>query len=75
MVKLKDPPMAKNKPGPKPSDGVGRTALITIRSTPEWKASLERFAEFKRLTVADLIDHAIVAFAREEAFPEPIPKR
>lgn len=75
MVGLKDPPMAKKKPGPKPTEGVGRTSLTTIRSTPEWKAALEELAEFKRLTVADVIDHAIVAYARGEAFPKPIPKR
>jgi hypothetical protein len=49
--------------------------LITIRSTEEWKAWLERLAEYRRLTVADLIDQAIVSMARETRFPEPPPPR
>jgi hypothetical protein len=62
------------KPGPPPVEG-NRTAASTIRSTPAWKAWVERLADFDRSTVSDLIDHALVAYAREKRFPDAPPKR
>jgi hypothetical protein len=62
------------KPGPKPVDG-GRVAATTIRSTAAWKAWVDRLAEFDRSTVADVVDHALVVYAREKRFAEAAPKR
>jgi hypothetical protein len=67
--------MVKKKPGPKPTEGVGRTVVTNIRSTPAWREWLVELAEFQRLTVADVIDQAVVAYARQAKFPKPIPKR
>lgn len=64
----------RKKPGPKPVDG-GRVVLTNIRSTEAWKAWVDRLAEFRRETVADLIDHALVNLARESGFPEMPPRR
>jgi hypothetical protein len=66
--------MARKKPGPQPVDG-GRVATTPVRSTAAWKAWVEELAEFKRMTVSDVIDHAIVAYARDEGFTKAAPKR
>ena len=67
--------MAKKKPGPKPSGGAGRTVLTNIRSTPEWRAWLDELSKFDRSTIADVIDHALVDYARAKGFPKPAPQR
>jgi hypothetical protein len=67
--------MAKKKPGPKPSDGVGRTAATTIRSTPEWKGWTERLAEHCRANVSDTVDRGLVELARSTGFKDAPPKR
>lgn len=51
-----------------------REMAVGIRSTPEWKAWLDRFAESKRTTIVDLIDWSLEEFARSSGF-EPPPKR
>jgi hypothetical protein len=66
--------MAKKKPGPRPVDG-GRVAATNIRSTVAWKEWLDRLADFDRSTVADVVDHALVAYARQVGFKEVAPKR
>jgi hypothetical protein len=74
MAKKKSAKGARLKPGPKPVDG-GKVAATTIRSTAAWKAWVERLAEFDRSTVADVVDHALVAYAREKGFAEAAPRR
>jgi hypothetical protein len=67
---------AKKKPGPKPDPQRVRSAVTNIRSSPEWKAWLERLVEFNRSpSIADLVDDAVVLLAREIKFPEAPPKR
>jgi hypothetical protein len=70
-----DTVMARKKPGPKPFEGVGRTAATTIRSTPEWKAWLDRLADHCRLNVSDTADRALVELARSVGFKEAPPRR
>jgi hypothetical protein len=67
--------VAKKKPGPKPSEGVGRTVVTNIRSTPAWREWLVELSGFRRLTVADVIDQALVAYARDNKFPRQAPPR
>jgi hypothetical protein len=67
--------MAKKKSGPKPTEGVGRTVVTNIRSTPVWREWLVALAEYQRLSVADVIDQAVVGYARQIRFPKPAPKR
>jgi hypothetical protein len=62
------------KPGPKPVDG-GRVATTPIRSTDAWKRWVDELAEFDRSTVSDLVDHALVAYARQIGFPKVAPRR
>lgn len=56
------------------SDRTVREMAVGIRSTPEWKGWLDRFAEFKRTTIVDLIDWSLEEFARVSGF-DPPPKR
>jgi hypothetical protein len=47
-----------------------------IRGTPDWKAWVEELAEFDRApSLNDLIDRAVVAYARDIKFGQPPPKR
>jgi hypothetical protein len=66
--------MAKQKPGPKPTEGVGRKALTTLRSTDAWKAWVSRYAKSRGIDVSDLIDEALLNLARKDRFEMP-PKR
>ena len=67
---------AKKKPGPKPDPQRVRSAVTNIRSSPAWKAWLERLADFNRSpSLAELVDDAVVMLARELKFPEAPPKR
>lgn len=64
------------RPGPKPDPDRVRSAVTNIRSSPEWKEWLGRFAEHHRSpSLADLVDDAVVHFARHVGFKEVPPKR
>ncbi len=61
-----EPPKKKAKPGPKPDPARVRDVSTLIRSTRAWKDALEGFAEWDRTSsVADLIDRAVIAYARD----------
>ena len=64
----------RKKPGPKPDPSRVRSELTNIRSTPEWKAWLLKFAEFMGTDVSDLIDDSLLRRAREAGFKMP-PRR
>jgi hypothetical protein len=73
---MTEPKKAKKKPGPKPDPTRVRSAVTNIRSSPEWKSWLERLAEANRSSsLADLIDDAVVDYARKLGFKEAAPKR
>ena len=59
---------------PKPQPHRVRSATTNIRSTPEWKEWLLRFADHVRKDVADAVDEAMLRYARGEGFEAP-PKR
>ena len=68
--------MANKKPGPKPDPSNVRDALTQVRSSRGWKEAIDELADFDRApSTADLIDRAIVAYARQVRYPKPIPKR
>jgi hypothetical protein len=52
-----------------------RTTVMTIKGTVEWKAWLDRLAEFSRLPSTILIDLALAEWAKNHGFPELPPKR
>lgn len=72
---MAEPKHPKKRPGPKPNPAKTRNAAIMVRSTDEWKEWVEELAAFKRMTASDLIDHALVAFAREAGFTKMPPRR
>lgn len=51
-----------------------RVAVTNVRSVPEWKEWLSRFADAQRKDVSDLVDEALMRMARAEGFELP-PKR
>jgi hypothetical protein len=65
----------KKKPGPKPNPSRVRTALIQIRSLPDWKDWVKELADYDRCDVVDLIDKALLHYAREIKFPKAAPRR
>jgi hypothetical protein len=66
--------MARKKPGPKPDPSRVRSAVTNIRSTNDWKAWLLGFADHCRKDVPDVIDEALLRYARAEKYELP-PKR
>jgi hypothetical protein len=62
--------------GRKPVQERARDASTLVRSCQAWKDAVAAFAEWDRApSVSDLIDRAIVAYARQQGYEKPIPKR
>ena len=49
--------------------------VLSIRGSTEWREWLGRLADHSRLKVADVIDRALLAYAKQEGFSEPAPRR
>lgn len=61
---------------PKPPTRRVRNAVTLVRSTDPWKEAVEAFADWDRASsVSELVDRAIVAYARERGYDKPFPKR
>jgi hypothetical protein len=67
--------MAKKKVPTKTTVSRARASAINFRAMPEWKAWIDEFAEFDRCTLVELIDRALVAYAREKKFSKAAPRR
>lgn len=53
-----------------------RTAMTLVRSSEPWKEAVEQFADWDRATsISELVDRAIISYARERGYDKPIPKR
>jgi hypothetical protein len=62
--------------GRKPQPERVRHAATMVRSSEEWKAAVHSFAEWDRATsVSELIDRAVVAYARDRGYDKTFPKR
>jgi hypothetical protein len=68
------PKKPKGRPAPKPDPSRPRSALVTIRCRPEWRDWLARFATAKNIDMSDLVDEALLRYARVEGFDMP-PRR
>jgi hypothetical protein len=75
LMVAEPPKRPKGKPGPKADPERVRSSLMTVRCRPEWRDWLERLSAFKNLSAADVIDKALVLYARDEEFSEAPPKR
>lgn len=62
------------RPGPRPNPERTRSALVNVRSRPEWRDWLRRFAASERKGVSDLVDEALLLLARDRGFEMP-PRR
>lgn len=51
-----------------------RETVVALKGAAGWKAWLDEFAAHCRLGLADTIEQALLAYARERGFREP-PKR
>lgn len=52
-----------------------KPVVFQVRGSLEYKAVLERLAEYDGKSIASLADHAIRLYARSIGFPEALPKR
>jgi hypothetical protein len=48
---------------------------IAIRGSKEWRDWVMALAKFKRLKATDLIDQALIEYARNHHFEPPAPER
>lgn len=48
-----------------------RSQILTIRAYPEYKEWLAKAAQAKRTDMVDLIDRALVVYAKQEGLTEP----
>jgi hypothetical protein len=58
----------------KPEGGTKPTALV-MRGTEAWRDWLVRFADYHRVSVSQLTDEALAAYAKALGFPEKPPRR
>ncbi len=72
---MAEPKKSKGKPGRKPDPSRVMQATTMVRSSAAWREWVVALAEFKRTTMSDLIDDALVAYARREGFDKPPPPR
>jgi hypothetical protein len=50
-------------------------ALPPVRGSEDWKGWVERLAEFDRSSLPDLLDRALVAYAKQIKFKDAPPRR
>jgi hypothetical protein len=72
--------------GPKPQKGGGQTGrpksaegpkpnVLSIRGSTEWRDWLNELSDHCRLKSADVIDRALIVYAKQEGFAKSAPKR
>jgi hypothetical protein len=68
--------MAKKRTEPNPvSPPEPASRVLSVRGSGGWHGWLARLADHDRSSLADLVDHALVSYAREIGFKELPPKR
>ncbi len=65
----------KRRGRPKGSAEGPKGNVLSIRGSEAWRVWVGRLADHGRLKVADVIDRALIAYARQEGFDEPAPRR
>src|SRR3954466_3514925 len=61
----------KRRGRPKSSAEGPKGNVLSIRGSEEWRDWVGRLADHSRLKVADVIDRALLAYAKQEGFTEP----
>lgn len=64
----------RRKPGRPRGGEPARETVVALKGAAAWKAWLDEFAAHCRLGLADTIEQALLAYARERGFRDP-PKR
>jgi hypothetical protein len=83
MAKKRNGPPASAEPAaipkrrgrPKVSAEGPKGNVLSIRGSVEWRAWVGRLADHSRLKVADVIDRALLVYAKQEGFTESAPRR
>ena len=65
----------KRRGRPKASGESPKGNVLSVRGSQDWRAWVGRLADHSRLKVADVIDRALLAYAKQEGFDEPAPRR
>ena len=52
-----------------------RPIALTVRGREEWKAWVQRLADFERIALNELVERALICRAREVGFKEQAPER
>lgn len=68
-------PKAQGRTGRPPRAEGPKQNVLSIRGTAEWRDWLGRLSDHSRLKAADVIDRALILYAKQEGFTEPPPKR
>lgn len=68
-------PKGSGRTGRPPKAEGAKQNVLSIRGTAEWRDWLGRLSDHCRLRSADVIDRALIAYARAEGFAEPAPRR
>ena len=63
--------VAKNKTGPKPKPEGPREAMISMKCRQSYKDWVEALAKKHRITPSQIIDRALVEFAKANGFAAP----
>ena len=69
------PVVPRRRGRPKGSGDGPKGNVFSIRGSEEWREWVGRLADHSRLKVADVIDRALIVYARQEGFNEPAPRR
>lgn len=59
----------------RPKKGGPKSVGIAIRGSQEWRDWVMRLAKSRRLKATDLIDQALIEYAKNHGFDEPAPER
>ena len=84
-VLLEAPPMARKNSSQQPepekrigrppaADGIRERAIV-VRGRDDWKSWVQELSDFCRLDLSDLVDAALVDYARTRGFDKSAPKR
>jgi hypothetical protein len=65
----------RRKPKRKRRDSEPRPIALTIRGRQQWKEWVASLAEFERVSINELVDRALVKYAREVGYKAGAPER
>ena len=62
-------------PRPGPGDRVAPQVVVALKGSPEYGAWLTELADHQRIRTVEVVDQAVVHFARHVGFAAPAPPR